>query len=115
MNLKLENRKALVTGSTAGIGFAIARGLAQEGASVIITGRTQPRVDGAIKSILKEFPGAKVTSFAGDLASAPAVPPAVSGPCRRWISSSTTSAFIHPRHSRKLPMTTGMRLSRRIS
>ena len=70
MNLKLENRKALVTGSTAGIGFAIARGLAQEGASVIITGRTQPRVDGAIKSILKEFPGAKVTGFAGDLATA---------------------------------------------
>ena len=40
MNLQLAGKSALVTGSTAGIGFAIARTLAQEGASVVITGRT---------------------------------------------------------------------------
>jgi NAD(P)-dependent dehydrogenase (short-subunit alcohol dehydrogenase family) len=46
MDLKLHGKSALVSGSTAGIGFAIARGLAQEGASVIITGRSVERVEG---------------------------------------------------------------------
>ena len=51
MDLKLAGKIALVTGSTAGIGFAIAAGLAQEGASVIINGRTQSRVDEAIRKL----------------------------------------------------------------
>jgi NAD(P)-dependent dehydrogenase (short-subunit alcohol dehydrogenase family) len=68
MNLQLDGKKALVTGSTAGIGFAIARALAQEGASVVITGRTQKRVDGAIQSIQKEIPAAKISGIAADLA-----------------------------------------------
>ena len=49
MNLQLNGKTALVTGSTAGIGLAIATALAQEGASVIVNGRTQERVDGAMK------------------------------------------------------------------
>jgi NAD(P)-dependent dehydrogenase (short-subunit alcohol dehydrogenase family) len=49
MNLQLEGKTALVTGSTAGIGLAIATSLAKEGARVIINGRTQQRVDAAIK------------------------------------------------------------------
>src|ERR1700692_4382489 len=49
MDLQLKNRTALVTGSTAGIGFAIAQALAKEGASVIVNGRTQQRVDEAVK------------------------------------------------------------------
>jgi hypothetical protein len=48
MNLQLEGKRALVTGSTAGIGFAIAETLANEGASVIVNGRTQKRVDDAL-------------------------------------------------------------------
>src|ERR1700734_3170344 len=44
MNLQLENKLALVTGSTAGIGLAIATSLAREGARVIVTGRTQTGV-----------------------------------------------------------------------
>jgi NAD(P)-dependent dehydrogenase (short-subunit alcohol dehydrogenase family) len=50
MNLQLNGKTALVTGSTAGIGLAIATALAREGASVIVNGRTQERVDSAIKS-----------------------------------------------------------------
>src|SRR5258708_24660349 len=50
MNLQLNGKTALVTGSTAGIGLAIATALAQEGASVIVNGRTQERVDSAMKS-----------------------------------------------------------------
>jgi len=50
MNLQLQGKTALVTGSTAGIGLAIATELAREGAEVIVNGRTQQRVDAAMKS-----------------------------------------------------------------
>jgi NAD(P)-dependent dehydrogenase (short-subunit alcohol dehydrogenase family) len=50
MNLQLDGKTALVTGSTGGIGLAIAAALAAEGASVIVNGRTQDRVDGAMKT-----------------------------------------------------------------
>ncbi len=49
MNLQLEGKTALVTGSTAGIGLAIATTLAKEGAAVIVNGRTQERVDKAVR------------------------------------------------------------------
>ena len=68
MNLQLDGKKTLVTGSTAGIGFAIARALAREGASVVITGRSQQRVDNATESIRKEFRNAKISGIAVDLA-----------------------------------------------
>jgi NAD(P)-dependent dehydrogenase (short-subunit alcohol dehydrogenase family) len=48
MDLKLDGKRALVTGSTAGIGFAIAQALVKEGASVIVNGRTQARLDAAM-------------------------------------------------------------------
>ena len=68
MNLQLDGKKALVTGSTAGIGFAIACALAREGASVVITGRTQERVDNATEDIGKEIRDAKIAGIAVDLA-----------------------------------------------
>jgi NAD(P)-dependent dehydrogenase (short-subunit alcohol dehydrogenase family) len=72
MNLELEHKTALVTGSTAGIGFAIARSLAAEGARVIVNGRTEARVSEAIASIRRSHPNAKVEPFVADLASAEA-------------------------------------------
>ncbi|SEO43998.1 NAD(P)-dependent dehydrogenase, short-chain alcohol dehydrogenase family [Luteibacter sp. UNC138MFCol5.1] len=70
MNIDLSTRSAIVTGSTAGIGLAIATGLAQSGASVVITGRTQARVDEAIAAVKKAATGAKVTGVAADLGTA---------------------------------------------
>lgn len=67
MNLQLHNKTALVTGSTAGIGYAIAEQLLKEGASVIINGRTKERVDAAIASLTQQIPNAKVSGFVGDL------------------------------------------------
>jgi NAD(P)-dependent dehydrogenase (short-subunit alcohol dehydrogenase family) len=67
MDLQLQNKKALVTGSTAGIGFAIASLLAQEGASVVVNGRSQRRVDDAVQRIQKENKSAPVMGVATDL------------------------------------------------
>ncbi len=69
MDLQLENRLALVTGSTAGIGYAIARVLAAEGARVVVNGRTQAGVDAAVARIRKET-GRQALGFAGDLSTA---------------------------------------------
>jgi NAD(P)-dependent dehydrogenase (short-subunit alcohol dehydrogenase family) len=67
MDLQLTNRKALVTGSTAGIGFAIASLLAEEGASVVVNGRSQRRVEEAVQRIRKERKNAQVMGMAADL------------------------------------------------
>lgn len=70
MDLGLTSKRALVTGSTAGIGLATARALALEGAQVIVNGRTQRRVDEAVESIKAGQPGAHVRGFALDLSTA---------------------------------------------
>jgi NAD(P)-dependent dehydrogenase (short-subunit alcohol dehydrogenase family) len=67
MHIDLTGRLAVVTGSTAGIGLAIAQGLAAAGAHVVITGRTQARVDEAIASIRVTVAGATLTGLAADL------------------------------------------------
>jgi NAD(P)-dependent dehydrogenase (short-subunit alcohol dehydrogenase family) len=67
MQIELKNRHAVVTGSTAGIGLSIALGLAATGAQVVITGRTQARVDEALATIKKQVPHARLTGVAGDL------------------------------------------------
>lgn len=69
MHIDLSGRTAIVTGSTAGIGLAIASGLAGTGAQVVITGRTQARVDEAIASVRSAVPKARLTGVAGDLGS----------------------------------------------
>ena len=70
MDLGLSGKHALVTGSTAGIGYALAKGLAAEGVSVVITGRTQANVDAALKRLREAVPEAKVTGIAADCATA---------------------------------------------
>jgi NAD(P)-dependent dehydrogenase (short-subunit alcohol dehydrogenase family) len=72
MNLELIDKIALVSGSTKGIGFAIASQLAAEGARVIVNGRSDNTVNSALEQIRKAGPGAKVEGFAGDLATAKA-------------------------------------------
>jgi NAD(P)-dependent dehydrogenase (short-subunit alcohol dehydrogenase family) len=70
MDLQLQGKRALVTGSTAGIGLAIARGLAREGAGVIINGRTAKRVDQAIAALKRAGISGKVEGLAADLGTA---------------------------------------------
>ena len=70
MDLQLQEKHALVTGSTAGIGYAIAKVLAQEGAIVAVHGRTARRVEDAIASIRRDVPDAKLTAVTADLSTA---------------------------------------------
>jgi NAD(P)-dependent dehydrogenase (short-subunit alcohol dehydrogenase family) len=70
MDLNLAGRTALVTGSTAGIGYAIARGLLEQGATVWINGRTDKRVTHAIGELRGAVAGAKVQGVAADVGSA---------------------------------------------
>ncbi len=70
MNLQLENQLALVSASTKGIGLAIARSLAREGARVILNGRSAASVDEAAAKILANVPAAKLEKFPGDLSTA---------------------------------------------
>lgn len=70
MDLQLQGKKALVTGSTAGIGLAIATMLASEGAEVVVNGRTQARVDEAVakvRAVARD--GAAVSGIAADAGS----------------------------------------------
>src|ERR1700679_2927256 len=69
MIIDLKGRKAVVTGSTAGIGRAIAEGLAHAGAAVVINGRGEERVATALREMRGLFPTADITGFAADLAS----------------------------------------------
>lgn len=68
MIINLNGRKAIVTGSTVGIGRAIAEGLARAGASVVINGRGEERVAKALQEMRQQFPEATLTGVAADLA-----------------------------------------------
>ncbi len=70
MKIDLSGKTALVTGSTAGIGHAIARGLAATGAEVVVNGRSQAKVDAAVAAIAKAVPGGKVRGIAADVSTA---------------------------------------------
>jgi NAD(P)-dependent dehydrogenase (short-subunit alcohol dehydrogenase family) len=65
MNIDLSTRHAVVSGSSAGIGFAIARGLAEAGASVTLNGRDPARLDAAVDRLRRMLPAASAASVAG--------------------------------------------------
>lgn len=66
MNLKLNDKTALVSGSTAGIGYAIAKSLANEGVTVYVNGRNQAKVDEVVKKLIAETGNEKIKGIAAD-------------------------------------------------
>ncbi len=70
MKIDLSGTTAIVTGSTGGIGLAIARGLAGAGASVVVNGRTQTKADATAAAIVKAIPAAKVRGVGADVSTA---------------------------------------------
>ena len=73
MDLQLDGKTALVTGSTLGIGYAIARALSREGARVVVNGRSDARVTEAVAKLRAEVAGGEVTGVAADLGTAEGV------------------------------------------
>jgi NAD(P)-dependent dehydrogenase (short-subunit alcohol dehydrogenase family) len=70
MKIDLSRKTAIVTGSTLGIGFAIAKGLAESGATVVLNGRKQAAVDRAVAALKEAVPDAQPRGFAADLGTA---------------------------------------------
>jgi NAD(P)-dependent dehydrogenase (short-subunit alcohol dehydrogenase family) len=70
MDLQLSGHRALVTGSTAGIGLAISVALAEEGAEVVLNGRTAARVEAALAALRARVPGAAARGVAADAGTA---------------------------------------------
>lgn len=70
MRIRLDGLRAVVSGSTAGIGLAIVRGLAGAGAHVVLNGRTARRVQDAVELVLRDLPGVQVEGVVADLATA---------------------------------------------
>src|SRR6202034_3391360 len=70
MKIDLSGKTALVTGSTAGIGYAVAKGLAAAGSEVVLNGRSKARVNEAVARLVREVTGANVRGVAADVSSA---------------------------------------------
>jgi NAD(P)-dependent dehydrogenase (short-subunit alcohol dehydrogenase family) len=75
MDLHLNGKRAFVSGSTQGIGYAIARGLLGEGATVVINGRSENGVERAVQNLLVDVPGAAVSGLVADFEATEQVEP----------------------------------------
>jgi NAD(P)-dependent dehydrogenase (short-subunit alcohol dehydrogenase family) len=79
VRIDLTGRRALVTGSTAGIGYAIAAGLADAGASVVVNGRSEERVSAATKTLAEQVPHGRFQAVAADVGTADGVAALIEG------------------------------------
>jgi NAD(P)-dependent dehydrogenase (short-subunit alcohol dehydrogenase family) len=79
MKIDLSGKRALVTASTGGIGYSIAKGLAAAGATVIMNGRSDKSVNEAVARLQAELPGAAISGVAADLSNAQGAAALVSG------------------------------------
>ena len=86
MKIDLSSMTAIVTGSTGGIGFAIARGLAECGATVVVNGLTQADVDRAIAGVRASIPNAELRGVAADLSTAAG--------CNALVQAETSCAIL---------------------
>ncbi|MBI1880023.1 MAG: SDR family oxidoreductase [Chloroflexi bacterium] len=73
MDIKLRGKRAIITGSTGGMGYAMAKGLAEAGAAVVLNGRTEARVVAAIERLKQEVPEAEVSGVAADVGDVKAI------------------------------------------
>jgi NAD(P)-dependent dehydrogenase (short-subunit alcohol dehydrogenase family) len=111
MKIDLSGKTALVTGSTSGIGHAIAKGLAAAGAAVVVNGRTQAKVGAAADAIAKAVPGAKVRGTAADVSTAKG--------CTKLVAALSdvdilvnNAGILNPKTSSRFPMRTGFVFSK---
>jgi NAD(P)-dependent dehydrogenase (short-subunit alcohol dehydrogenase family) len=70
MDLKLQGKTALITGSTSGIGFATAKSLAREGANVVLNGRTAAKLNKSVSQLQHEFPSIFISGIKADFSKA---------------------------------------------
>ena len=113
MDLQLKGKKVLVTGSTAGIGFAATRAFVAEGASVIVNGRTPERVDTAIDKIRKSQPNPDLTGVASDVSNAAGCAMLIQAVPDVDILVNNMGIF-EPKPLKRLPMRTGFTSSRQM-
>lgn len=73
MDLQLKNKRAFISGSTSGIGYAIAKQLLEEQAQVVINGSSQQSVDKALAALKEEVPNANISGIASDYTQAKSV------------------------------------------
>lgn len=124
MDLQLKGKTAFVSGSTQGIGFAIARQLLQEGATVIINGRTAEKVNQAVEKLSRQVPGSSVSGIAADFSKADEVQRLVQQLPNLDILINNAGIF-EPKHFLEIPdeewvrffevnVLSGVRLSRHV-
>lgn len=77
MDLGLQGKRALITGGTSGIGFAISSAMAAEGASIIVASRTPQNIERAVESLRKQFPKVSVDGVSVDLANSESIQAAI--------------------------------------